>query len=448
MSGLAEILIRLGHQVSGSDASDSETLARLEQMGAKVYRGHHEQNVSQEKPDVVVFSSAINPSNPEIAAAEELEIPLIRRAEMLAELMRLKRGLAVAGSHGKTTTTGMISQILTHAGLDPTVVIGGKFDAIGSTNAALGAGAWMVAEADESDGSFLKLSPEVAVVTNIDKEHLDHFKNLENCKNAFGEFLDRLPFYGRAILCSDCSHLRSVGRELRKPKIWYGLDAQFSPDFLVKIISEGTKNTFGIFTKKSSYQTSIGQLELKIPGRHNILNAAASLLAALELEISFDVAAEALKKFGGVRRRFEFKGKISNSIDIIEDYAHHPTEIIATMSAAKSYFQGKPLWVAFQPHRFSRTRDSWAEFKNVFVGAEKIWTLPIYAASEPREPWTAEFDGGNFASHVGSIPANSLSELTEKIAKAFELTPPRDLPAALLVLGAGDIPKIIPQLLG
>lgn len=447
MSGLAEILLRLGHHVSGSDSSDSEILSRLEQLGARVFKGHAEENIRNEKPDVVVFSSAIGPDNPEIVAAEKNEVPLIRRAEMLAELMRLKRGLAIAGSHGKTTTTGMLSVILKGAGFDPTVVIGGKLDALGSTNAALGAGAWMVAEADESDGSFLRLSPEIAVVTNIDKEHLDHFKNVDACVAAFAEFLDRLPFYGRAILCADCPRLRSVSKALRKPKVFYGIEEVNQPDFLIRIFSEGEKSEVGIFTKKSGYKTLLGKLELRIPGRHNILNATASLLAALELDIPFSVVADALKEFSGVRRRFEFRGKFNGNIEVIEDYAHHPTEIAATLQAAHSRYNSGKIWVAFQPHRYSRTRDSWEEFKECFSSEKNVWTLPIYPASERKEEWAEKFDGENFAKHVGAEFVQNKKALIEKLRAKISKIENSEKPAALLILGAGDISKTIPDLI-
>jgi UDP-N-acetylmuramate--alanine ligase len=443
MSGLAELLLKLGHRVTGSDANDSETVQRLRALGALVQVGHNEAIVRDSTPDVVVFSTAIASANPEIVFAREKNIPIIRRAEMLGEIMRLKRGIAIAGSHGKTTTTGLVSLLLRAAGLDPTVVIGGRFDAIGS-NAAWGGGQWVVAEADESDGSFLRLTPELGVVTNIDREHLDHYKSFEAACEAFEDFLDRLPFYGRAILCSDCPNLRAMAPSLRKPRFWYGFDSAQEPDFWVKILSEGAQSNFEIYKKSNGYATPWMQLQVSVPGRHNVLNAAAAALVATELEVSPDVIRKALLEFHGVRRRFDRRGEWRGH-PVIEDYAHHPTEIRATLQAARSVFGAlKPL-VIFQPHRYSRTRDLWSEFATCFAEAGHVVTLPIYAASEPREAWVDSFDGANFAKNIKHTKVDFYPDRDALLVALDSLELPAGTP--LLVLGAGDVSKLIPELI-
>jgi UDP-N-acetylmuramate--alanine ligase len=447
MSGLAELLLKLGSKVSGSDSQESETLKRLQSLGAIVFSSHAESNIEKvdpiKLPDCIVYSSAIPVSNPEIVFGSKKKIPIIRRAEMLAEIMRLKRGLAVAGSHGKTTTTGMISLILGQCGFDPTVVIGGKFDAIGS-NAAWGSGDWMVAEADESDGSFLKLSPEIAVCTNIDKEHFDHYHNLDNAKESFFEFLDRIPFYGRAILCSDSQHLREVGERLRKPKLWYGFDQKAEPDFLIRIQSSDYPVKFSVHSKTDSYNASVFGSHLTIPGQHNISNATAAVLAARELGADLNRVSEILKQFKGVRKRFELKGKINNQHMVVEDYAHHPTEIEATLLAAKSYFgESSKLVVLFQPHRYSRTRDLWLEFSGAFKMASKVFTLPIYAASEKRDEWTEKFDGPNFATNVDAEFVPDVSTAAIQIRRYLDSKSASGFHTPLLVLGAGDVARVI-----
>jgi UDP-N-acetylmuramate--alanine ligase len=449
MSGLAELLLKLGSRVTGSDGHESETLSRLRSFGAIISIGHSEKNIKslddQFLPDVVVYSSAVSLKNPELVFAEKNHIPIVRRAEMLAEIMRLKRGLAVAGSHGKTTTTGMISLILKKCGFDPTVVIGGKFDAIGS-NAAWGEGDWMVAEADESDGSFLRLSPEIAVVTNIDKEHLDHYKNLTQEKEAFLEFLDRLPFYGRAILCSDCENIREISTQLRKSKVFYGFERTRNPDFLVQLEGEDFPIEFSLLSKSSNYEKKILTTKLSIPGRHNILNATAAILAAHELGADTLQVAQVISEFKGVQRRFEFKGYFQGIVPVVEDYAHHPTEIKATLEAAQSYFgPNTKLHVVFQPHRFSRTQELWEEFQNCFSGASSLLTLPIYAASEDRNSKSDTLDKENFAQHVGGEFVPSFNMASDVLVQKISVTK-SGTKNAILVLGAGDIAKLIPLL--
>jgi len=445
MSGIAELLLNLRHKVSGSDLAESETVLRLRELGAQISVGHSEENISKYQPDVVVYSTAVNAQNPELNFAKQNGTPIIRRAEMLAELMRLKRGVALAGSHGKTTTTGLISLLVREGGLDPTIVIGGKFDAIGS-NAAWGGGQWLIAEADESDGSFLRLSPEIAVVTNIDREHLDHYGSFDKALQAFEEFIDQLPFYGKAILCSDCENLRSLQKSIRKPRVWYGFEKKHEPDFWIDILTEGKGSSFNLYQKKDAYHEVFMNLEISVPGRHNVLNSVAAVLAALEMGVSHKHIQSALKKFTGVRRRFELKGAWRGH-PIYEDYAHHPTEIRATLAAAKNFFSGKKPIVLFQPHRYSRTRDQWKDFSMCFEGAHEVYVLPIYAASESRENWADEIDGAAFANNIANCKAHALPNQKALIERILvdEAKWPSGSP--VFFLGAGDISKSIPSLL-
>ncbi len=438
MSGLAELLLKLGHQVSGSDAASSETTKRLQSLGAKTNLGHSKEFITSCNPSVVVYSSAINPSNPEVVFAKANSIPLIQRAEMLAEIMRLKRGIAIAGSHGKTTTTGLSSLLLKSAGLDPTVVIGGRFDAIGS-NAAWGEGEWIVAEADESDGSFLRLTPEMAVVTNIDQEHLDHYGNFSSVKKAFFDFIDRVPFYGRAILCADCPNLFSLAPSLNKPVLWYGTDEKKQPDFLVKSIEQSAKPQFEIHIREKGTATYKLWLKtsLSVPGLHNILNASAAAIAARELGISELTISKALTDFRGVSRRFELAGTFENS-PVIEDYAHHPTEIRATLQAARAVYPKQKPIVLFQPHRYSRTRDQWAQFATCFEEASVVLNLPIYAASEMKEDWTKDYDEANFANNIQGVHAMfcpNVDDMFLQLKKQLSQHPT----TPVFILGAGDI---------
>lgn len=447
MSGIAELLLKLGHQVSGSDVQESEAVQRLRKLGALVQIGHSEAILQQQRPDVLVYSTAVRENNPEVIYARHEKIPIIRRAEMLGELMRLRRGIAIAGSHGKTTTTGLVSLILKAAQLDPTVVIGGRFDAIGS-NAAWGEGQWLVAEADESDGSFLKLSPEVAVVTNIDREHLDHYQSFRAVQTAFEEFVDRVPFYGKVILCADDPYVRELGTQLRKPATWYGFAEAYAPDYLVRLTQEGATPHFEILTKTSGYRDVWLQTSLSVPGRHNVLNATAAALTAFEVGVTPETIARALTEFRGVQRRFQLRGEVGGC-PVIEDYAHHPTEIRATLEAGRSVYAPREPLVIFQPHRFSRTRDQWSEFATCFGTATPVLTLPIYAASEPREAWAETIDGVSFAQNIrgGSgrfcaTPAALLQELQQLRERGLLVagTP-------IFILGAGDVAKLIPQIL-
>lgn len=448
MSGLAELSLKLGHSVSGSDLGESESVQRLKRLGASVQVGHSAEILQAQRPDVLVYSTAVPASNPELTYARSHKIPIIRRAEMLAELMRLRRGIAIAGSHGKTTTTGLVSLLLKASGLDPTVVIGGRFDAIGS-NAAWGDGQWMVAEADESDGSFLRLSPELAVVTNIDREHLDHYKNFASVTDAFSEFIDRVPFYGRVILCLDCEHVRSLTENLRKPITSYGFERKWEPDFLVRVTHEGAFPTFEILSKSSSYTEVWLKTQLSVPGRHNVLNATAAALIAHEVGAPLEKISLALRDFKGVQRRFQLRGEWQGH-PVIEDYAHHPTEIRATLEAARSVYPQNEALVIFQPHRFTRTRDQWSDFAHCFVHSSRVLTLPIYAASEPREDWVKAFDGENFAKNVTGERGKFCSDRDDVIAQLRRLEAEGRLAPGcpIFVLGAGDISKLIPDLVG
>lgn len=443
MSGIAELLLKLDHSVSGSDLHESDVVARLRTLGAHIQVGHSSKIVEEFNPHVVVYSTAVSLQNPELIFAREHQIPVIRRAEMLAELMRLKRGIAIAGSHGKTTTTGLTSLILKTANLDPTVVIGGKFDAIGS-NATWGGGQWIVAEADESDGSFLRLSPEVAVVTNIDREHLDHYKNFEAALGAFEDFIDHLPFYGKAILCSDCPNLRRLSSSINKLKVWYGFEKEHHPDYWIRLITEGAQSRFEILRKKDNYESVWIDLTISVPGRHNIANATAATLVAHELEISHEHIKRALYDFQGVHRRFDRKGQWQGHT-VIEDYAHHPTEIRATLQAARTVFKTQKPLVVFQPHRFTRTRDLWQEFSACFADAAHVITLPIYAASEPREEWVRQFDGDNFTKNIKGVPATFAPDLKSAFVQVKLHVGSSGTP--IFILGAGDVAKIIPMLL-
>jgi len=373
MSGIAEVLLNLGYPVSGSDLHEGEVTRRLAGLGARVHKGHAPDHVPPQA-DVVVISSAVGRDNPEVQAARARGVPVIPRAEMLAELMRLKYGIAVAGSHGKTTTTAMVSAVLAAAGLDPTVVIGGKLNAVGA-NAKLGAGELFVAEADESDGSFLKLSPTLAVVTNVDPEHLDHYGTFENLVGAFVDFVNKVPFYGMAVLCLDHEAVQSMLPRVEKRFVTYGLSTQC--DFQANAIAyRGTETSFEVIRGRNR----LGRVTLHMPGEHNVYNALAALAIASELEIPFATAAAALTKFDGVQRRFTIRGE-ARGIMVVDDYGHHPEEIKATLGAARAGFDRRIVAV-FQPHRYTRTRDLMEEFSRAFYTADVVVVTDLYAAGE------------------------------------------------------------------
>ena len=428
MSGIAEVLHNLGYQVSGSDLKVSEHALRLQSLGITVQIGHDPAHVLD--ADVVVRSSAVSPQNPEIAAATAHAIPVIQRAEMLAELMRMKYGVAIAGTHGKTTTTSMVATVLARAGLDPTVVIGGRLDALGS-NAKLGRGEFMVAEADESDGSFLKLAPTIAVVTTIDAEHLDYYRDLQQIKETFLEFINKVPFYGSAILCLDQEEIRDLLPMVQKRIVSYGCHAQ--ADLTAEGVSlAGLSSAF----KVRFGGEPLGEIQLRVPGRHNVSNALAAIAVGLELEIEFSAIQAALGEFSGVARRFQVKGS-PQDIMVVDDYAHHPAEIQATLTAAKDGL-GRRLIVAFQPHRYSRTQRLLHEFTSAFDLADQVIITEIYPAGEAP---IAGVSGRQMADGVigRNGPKVLYVERKEEIPdRVVDLARPGDV---VITMGAGDIWK-------
>ncbi len=375
MSGIAEVFLNQGYPISGSDAAESESTRHLKALGADIHKGHSAEWVRGAR--CVVVSSAINESNPEWIEAKKLRIPVIPRAEMLGELMRNKIGIAVAGSHGKTTTTSMVAVVLTHAGLDPTLVIGGKVDSLGG-NAKSGAGAYVVAEADESDGSFLKLPSTFSIITNIDNDHLDHYKNFEAIEDAFVAFVSQIPFYGSAIVCIDDPVIKKNIARFTKPTVTYGLaaDSEYRAQNL-------RPTPWGTCFEVLHEGRLLGEVELKIPGQHNVLNAMAVIALGQKLELSFESIKAGLESFTGVNRRLQTRYMDSQKdIQVIDDYGHHPTEIKATLSAIREAKAKKRILILFQPHRYSRTLHCFEDFKNCFTDADEVWVTDIYAAGE------------------------------------------------------------------
>src|ERR1035438_3221212 len=377
MSGIAEILLNLGMKVSGSDLRRTPVTDRLAELGAAIYQGHDAGNVAG--ATVVVTSSAVGAANPEVVEAQARKIPVIQRAEMLAELMRLKYGIAIAGMHGKTTTTSMVASVLSAGGLDPTVVVGGRVDALGS-NARLGTTQYLVAEADESDRSFLKLSPILAVVTNLDREHMDCYRDMDDVERAFLAFMDRVPFYGAVTACIDDPLLKAILPRARRRVFTYGVadEADYRLEFLAA--GQGRFAQFLVHTEGGP----LGPFELHVPGRHNVLNATAAVAIAQQLEVPTDKIAEGLNRFRGVDRRFQLRGEV-RGVTVVDDYGHHPTEIRATLAAARECGHRR-IFVVFQPHRYTRTLDLLDEFGGAFKDADTVIVLPIYAASEEPIP--------------------------------------------------------------
>src|SRR4051794_4576805 len=376
MSGIAEVLLNLGYRVSGSDLRESDITRRLTRMGASIYEGHKAQNLVQ--ADVVVISSAVKKDNPEVVAARQRKIPVIPRAEMLAELMRLKYSVAIAGSHGKTTTTSMVASVLNAAGMDPTAVVGGKVNVIGS-NARLGKSDLMVVEADESDGSFLKLHPSIAVVTNIDPEHMDHYKSLDALKSAFAEFCNRVPFYGLNVLCLDHPNVQALLPHIDKRVVTYG--TVHTADYRVEGIElDGYATRFRAFR----HEDDLGEFTVKMVGAHNAMNALSVIAVAEELDVPLDTVRKALSEFQGVQRRFTVKGE-AKGVTVVDDYGHHPAEVKATLAGARRAF-GRRIVVAFQPHRYTRTHDLMSEFVSAFNDADVLFLTNIYAAGEDPIP--------------------------------------------------------------
>ena len=428
MSGIAELLANLGYCVSGSDLGSSRITEKLSKLGCRIHLGHNEKWV--DRADVVVTSSAIAKDNPEVVVAKEQNIPVIMRAEMLAELMRLKKfGIAIAGSHGKTSTSSMVSWMMAQAGLDPTIVVGGKVDCLGG-NAKLGEGEFLVAEADESDGSFLKLSPVLEVITNIDLEHLDYYRDIDHIKASFLQFIDKIPFYGAAIVCLDDPHVADILPEIGKRVITYGLTAQ--SDLYAERISFEQGRV--VFTVRNSEKT-LGTINLAPPGLHNVYNGLATICVGLELEIPFQIIADALNSFAGVQRRMQHKGTIDN-ITVVDDYGHHPTEIRATLSAIKQAWPDKRLVVLFQPHRYSRTQALMNEFQTCFHMADILVLTDIYAASEqPIEGVNSELLLSQIKKH-GQKQTAYIGDVSKLAKEVRTLLSSGDI---VLTLGAGNI---------
>jgi len=442
MSGIAEILLSLGMKVSGSDLRRGPVTDRLAQLGATIYEGHNAANVAG--ATVVVTSSAVSASNPEVVEAHARKIQVIPRAEMLAELMRLKYGIAIAGMHGKTTTTSMVASVLTAGGLDPTVVVGGRVDALGS-NARLGTTQYLVAEADESDRSFLKLSPILAVVTNLDREHMDCYRDMADVDQAYLDFIDRVPFYGAVTACIDNPQLAAILPRARRRIFTYGTasEADFRLEFLVAApVSPGSAESGQIRFARFQVHTAAGTLgpfELRVPGRHNVLNATAAVAIARQLEVPADKIAEGLNHFRGVDRRFQLRG-VARGVTVVDDYGHHPTEIRATLAAARECGHRK-IHVVFQPHRYTRTRDLMDEFCNAFTGADTVFVLPIYAASEEPIPGiTAE----SLAENIEGDCIHFVPDFPAAIAAAVAAAGEGDL---ILTLGAGSVSQLAPLIL-
>ncbi|MGQ0809713.1 MAG: UDP-N-acetylmuramate--L-alanine ligase [Nitrospiraceae bacterium] len=433
MSGIAEVLLTLGYKVSGSDLHPSETTRRLEELGGKIFMGHHESNVGEAQ--VVVISSAVAATNPEVVTAKARQIPVIPRAEMLAELMRLKYGIAIAGAHGKTTTTSMVASVLAQGGLDPTMVIGGKVNALGS-HARLGRGDLLVAEADESDGSFLRLSPTIVAVTNMDREHLEHYGTMERLHDCFLEFINKIPFYGLAVLCADDERLRSLFPMVVKRYQTYGLHERdgVTPDFRA---SDITLKQWGSEFRAYFRGKSLGPFRLATPGVHNVLNALAAIAIGLELDVPVDLIRKGLAAFTGVERRFHLRGEKAG-IMIVDDYGHHPTEIRATLAAAKEGWDDRRLVVLFQPHRYSRSRDLIDEFAHAFDRADVVFMTEIYAAGEQSIPGVS---GERLAETVKAAGHPSVTYIDRKETmpdRVLSALKPGDL---VITLGAGDIWK-------
>jgi len=441
MSGIAEVLLNLGYKVSGSDLKNSAVTNRLAGLGATIFEGHRAENIAG--AEVVVTSSAIAKENPEVTDAHKLHIPVIQRAEMLAELMRLKYGIAIAGMHGKTTTTSMVAAVLAAGGLDPTVVVGGRVDALGS-NARLGKSQYLVAEADESDRSFLKLSPILSVVTNIDREHMDTYRNMRDVKKTFLDFMDRVPFYGMIVACNDDPLLRRVLPDVQRRTVTYG--TRRGSDFLIKhqlskLQSHTDSRPLSSFTV-SYRQKDLGEFTLHVPGVHNILNATAAIAVGIGLDVPVEFIRAALDQFRGVDRRFQLRGRAAG-VTVIDDYGHHPTEIKATLAAARQCGYGK-IHVIFQPHRYTRTRDLMEEFTTAFADADSLYLLDIYAASEkPIEGITAETLAQRIR-EASAKPVEHAGSFADAVAAAASAAREGDM---ILTLGAGSVSQLGPMIL-
>jgi UDP-N-acetylmuramate--alanine ligase len=427
MSGIAEVLLNLGYRISGSDLKLSPITERLTGLGATIYEGHAASNIAGAK--ALVVTSAIDESNPEVQEARRLQIPVIPRGELLAELMRLKYGIAVAGSHGKTTTTSMIATVLNHAGKDPTVVVGGKAATMGGSNARVGKSDFLVVESDESDGSFLKLAPILAVVTNIDREHLDHYNSIDVIRSSFAEFVNKVPFYGAAVLCVDDENVQSIMPLLKRRIVTYGRSAQAD-----LMIHDSSCGSFHSSFQLRAADMELGEFQINVPGAHNVLNATAAIGIALELHIHPEHIRQGLAQFRGVDRRFQVKGK-ERGVTVIDDYGHHPTEIRATLAAARDCAP-KRVHVLFQPHRYTRTQLLMDDFGRAFMQADRVFVTDIYAASEkPIEGVTADalVDRMRQFGHRSAEYVASLGKGAEAVTAGAE---EGDM---IITLGAGSI---------
>jgi len=428
MCGIAEVLINLGYKVSGSDIAQTEITRHLESIGGELTYEHSAENVRD--ADVVVTSSAIKGYNPETEAARARQIPVIPRAEMLAELMRMKYGIAVAGSHGKTTTTTMIASALLEAELDPTAVIGGRVNSLGLANARLGQSDYLIAEADESDGSFLKLSPTLAVVTNMDAEHLDHYGSLDGVKRAFIDFINRVPFYGLAILCLDNPTVQSILPEVHKRHVTYGMAPQ--ADYRARNVRYQGPNTSYIAWRGAQ---ELGEVHLSMPGQHNVLNSLAVLAVCDFLGVEFETFSRAMGAFEGIQRRFTVRGE-ARGITVVDDFGHHPTEVRATLAGARSGYQGQRVIAAFQPHRYTRTRDQFEEFARSFYDADVVVLCDVFSAGEqPIAGADAEQLAHAIRNH-GHKEVYYVPRREDVAAKLLELSREDDL---VITLGAGNI---------
>jgi UDP-N-acetylmuramate--alanine ligase len=435
MSGIAEVLLTLGYRVTGSDQRRGEAVERLERLGAKIFAGHEPSHV--EGAHVVVYSSAVARDNVEVQVARQRGVPVIARAEMLAELMRLKYGIAIAGTHGKTTTTSMVAAVLGAAGLDPTVVVGGRVHVLGA-NAQLGQGEFLVAEADESDGSFLKLTPTIAVVTTVDAEHLDHYADLDAIRAAFLTFVNKVPFYGSAVLCLDQPNIQQMIPLIEKRVVTYGLES--GADITARRLSfSGMQSRFEILHRGKT----LGPATIQVPGRHNVLNALAAVGVGLDLEVPFERIQQALSGFAGVQRRFQIRGEAAGVL-VVDDYGHHPAEIRATLAAAKAGFDRRVLTV-FQPHRYTRTQYLRQEFFTAFYQSDVLIVMDIYAAGEAPIPGVHAKDlADGIAAHGHREVLYMDGDRAGILNYLCESTRPGDL---VLTLGAGDVGQLGAELL-
>lgn len=437
MSGIAELLLNLGYKVSGSDLKDTPVTRRLASLGGNIFKGHERAQVRG--ADVVVYSSAVESDNPEIREAKDSSIPAIPRAEMLAELMRLKYGVAIAGAHGKTTTTSMVASILTCGHLDPTVIIGGRLDIWGGSNAKLGQGEILVAEADESDGSFLVLSPTIAVVTNMDHEHMDHYGDMAAIRDTFINFINKVPFYGTAVLCLDNEEIQGIIPYLKKRYLTYGMTSQ--ADLKGAHLE---KEEQGVSFEILYHNRSLGRIVVGMPGEHNVLNALAAAAVGLELDLEFEVIKEGLRNLGGVARRFDVKGE-RNDVLVLDDYGHHPTEIMATLKTAKESWPQRRLIVVFQPHRYTRTQMLFDRFVISFNEADVLIVTPIYSAGESTiEGVTGEWLSRGIKEH-GHKDVIYSPDWEDTLSTLVSIVKPGDL---VMTLGAGDVYELGGRLLG